>query len=859
MGGVEMRWRNALLLGVGMALMSGSAAQAAQNELSTTNRLQDRREIASGTRAYATGFEDGRFYANGWHITGEMGGVWTPPLKMLDGIWFGVDGQWAGQATKFTSGRGYAKFDLPDISGLKLSRTDFVPDGRRAALFGLTLTNPGSAAKTVTVKVNAHSELMGAWPWGTDPNRGTPDASNNIPDRGAYQDGALVFTDDGSLGDGAPVHHYAALVGSDRRPASGQAAEQGGSFRGPQPGHACAANDGTSMPSQCDDGPYGRGTGGELNYNVTVPAAGRTTVWVAAAGSDEGLGEARKELAGALKDPARQLGAKVASRDDLANRSKVTLPGDSRLADAVDWGKQNLADLTQTAENLQIRWTNQGKQQFPPPLGSVKQATWFGAGVPDYPWLFATDGEYTAFAGLAVGQFETVEAHLRALRDVSDVLNNRSGVVVHEAVQDGSVYFGHDSVTTKPDGTKVNDFNTDETVKFPSIVALTWRWTGDDRFRDEMYDFAKRNLLYVRDHLDADGDGWPEGSGNVERTGMGPEKLDNAVYYIRGLLDLADMAKSKRDWGTVAWTLRTARDLRQRFESTWWSAANSQYADSLVDGNAQQFVGHWIGVNPMEAELISGPGLASADHGRTALAVRETPDFSGERPYNRGLFHTGGANGGGERTIFSLGNAVMAVGEGNYGRMGADQQKRYTDANAETMFSEPATEGTPDEQPGALPEIVPSPGFGDRADNDWNINRCWTCRAMFMQAWGVYGLAWPVIRQQLGVGPSLNENQLTVAPQVPDGQPSVKGENIRLGNGSASVFAARAGKQYTTRVWLDRLHGIKLTLGTTLPANARVAAVYVDGRRARHYDVKQTNRGTEVTVRGGNSLTVIAR
>ena len=36
------------------------------------------------------------------------------------------------------------------------------------------------------------------------------------------------------------------------------------------------------------------------------------------------------------------------------------------------------------------------------------------------------------------------------------------------------------------------------------------------------------------------------------------------------------------------------------------------------------------------------------------------------------------------------------------------QQRRYTDANAETQFSEPATGGTPDEQPGAMPEIFPS-------------------------------------------------------------------------------------------------------------------------------------------------------
>ncbi|HEV7148718.1 MAG TPA: hypothetical protein VGN48_17140, partial [Pedococcus sp.] len=120
-------------------------SSATPSELSTTTRLADRREVAAGTRAYSIGFEDGGFYANGWHITGEMGGVWAPPMKMLDGMWFGLDGQWVGAATKFTSGWGYTRYDLPDTAGLKVQRTDFVPDGTRAALFGITVTNPGAA------------------------------------------------------------------------------------------------------------------------------------------------------------------------------------------------------------------------------------------------------------------------------------------------------------------------------------------------------------------------------------------------------------------------------------------------------------------------------------------------------------------------------------------------------------------------------------------------------------------------------------------------------------------------------------------------------------------------------------------
>src|SRR6476619_1560689 len=189
-GGAAMRWRAAVTAGIATAALTGGVASAAT--LSVTSRLQDRREVASGTRAYAIGFEGGRVYANGWHITGEMGGVWTPPLKLVDGVWFGVNGNWIGPATKFTSGWGYTKYDLPTTAGLSVARTDFVPDGVRGALFGLTITNPG-AARTATLSVDAHSELMGQYPWGF--GGVVPNASENLPDKGSYNGHDLVFTD----------------------------------------------------------------------------------------------------------------------------------------------------------------------------------------------------------------------------------------------------------------------------------------------------------------------------------------------------------------------------------------------------------------------------------------------------------------------------------------------------------------------------------------------------------------------------------------------------------------------------------------------------------------------------------------
>jgi hypothetical protein len=50
---------------------------------------------------------------------------------------------------------------------------------------------------------------------------------------------------------------------------------------------------------------------------------------------------------------------------------------------------------------------------------------------------------------------------------------------------------------------------------------------------------------------------------------MGEEKLDSTAYYIRGLLDLADMATAKGDTATATWAAGKASTLQAQFETTW--------------------------------------------------------------------------------------------------------------------------------------------------------------------------------------------------------------------------------------------------------------------------------------------------
>ena len=159
------------------------------------------------------------------------------------------------------------------------------------------------------------------------------------------------------------------------------------------------------------------------------------------------------------------------------------------------------------------------------------------------------------------------------------------------------------------------------------------------------------------------------------------------------------------------------------------------------------------------------------------------------------------------------------------------------------MFGEPATGGTPDEQPGAMPEIFPSP------NQDANIDRCWTCRSMFMQAWGNYGTAWAVVHQWLGVRPDIGLGYLEVVPQVPQGQTTVQGDNIKLGGGAIDVHATHTGNAYQTDLTVGAGVGADtVRIGQTLPAGATVAGVTLDGKSLSQYRKQPTNRGLEVTV-----------
>ena len=826
-------------------------AIARSAELSETTRLSDRRFLVTGDQAWALGAADGSYPAAGFHTRGEMGGYWLPNLKLLDGMWFNINGDWIGKATKTTSGWGYVRADLPTTNGVSASRTDFVPRGVSGALVGLSLR--AESNRTITLRADAHSELLSSYPWGeTTPSQLTENLDDTASVRGKH----LLFRDQGKPPHpNSEFHDWAAAFGTNLSPSE---TETGEDFRGPQdPAVICPASgpDAPPQPERCDDTEYGKGAGGQLAYRLRLRAGEVRTVWFGVGGSASGPARARAELAKVLANPDASIRALVRSRERLNALSNVSLPDNPLLAQSVAWSKQMLAASEQRVENLRLRWVEAGKR-YPPPVGTLKSMRWLGAGWPDYPWLFGTDGEYTAFASVAAGQFGPIKDHLRALRDVSEIVNEGSGKIVHEVTPDGAVYFGANA----------DPGNTDESAKYPSAVALVWRWTGDKRFLKDLYPASVKAMKFVAT-LDEDGDGWPEGLGNVERPGMGEEKLDNAAYTIRGYADLADMATAVGDGETRRWALGKTTALLDKFEDDWWYGGDTRsYADSLTDpGNEKVFQRHWIGLTPTDAVLPELPGrpstpLASDAHANATLDEHEQSCYTGEF----GLFHTGtgptsaaAGNPGpscdsvvsavpSERVTFTLNSAIAAVSEGNFGRLGDDEQGQYIRGNARSQLD-------PDvwEMPGAMPEIAPSPDFGA------NIDRLFTERSMVMQAWGAYGVLWPVIHQWLGVSPDLGRGRVAVVPQLPAGEPRASVNTVKLGKSAIDVAAEQQGSTYTTTV---TRHGrMDLRIGAVLPDGATVASATLNGSPVKP-KLEQTTRGLEASVsaqRGQRTATLV--
>ena len=95
-----------------------------------TNYLHSK-QMSPGNHAYCVGFQDGTFPDIGWHIKGEMGGLWAHPIKLLDGFSAAMvhngDTMYLDSAITYSTTALGSIFTY-NIQGKTITRTQFIPD-----------------------------------------------------------------------------------------------------------------------------------------------------------------------------------------------------------------------------------------------------------------------------------------------------------------------------------------------------------------------------------------------------------------------------------------------------------------------------------------------------------------------------------------------------------------------------------------------------------------------------------------------------------------------------------------------------------------------------------------------------------
>src|ERR1700732_5144052 len=94
-------------------------------ERQTDENLNMKRYVAAGDRAYIVGVQNGSLVPDvslnpngiGWHITGQMGGVWAHPIKLLHQFQFFLNEKLVPAAAEVVRGTSYVRLELPPTDG----------------------------------------------------------------------------------------------------------------------------------------------------------------------------------------------------------------------------------------------------------------------------------------------------------------------------------------------------------------------------------------------------------------------------------------------------------------------------------------------------------------------------------------------------------------------------------------------------------------------------------------------------------------------------------------------------------------------------------------------------------------------
>jgi glycogen debranching enzyme len=696
--------------------------------------------VTAGDRLYMVGQQDGTFPDMGWHVKGEMGGIWDHPIKLMDGFTSAVLIE--GQAYCLSKADSFINYPFANklvytsaVPGLRVERFQFVPDGKEAVVVEYRFTNKALRAINLTFEFIATTDLRPVW---LGERTGLKDGKDAVQ----WMSGSQCMVVKDSLND------WFAVWGTQLKSTEYRFGENN-----------CAVKH------------QGLGVNAATTYSLKIDGGQSMSLPFFITGSYVSLDSALKTLEDARNQAPSWLKKKRDRYDNMTKVARLHIP-DKTLEQAYQWARYNVDWLIRDV----------------PEIGRG-----LSAGMPDYPWWFGCDNTYALQGMLATGHVEIVYSTMRLLKMLSEKVNG-NGRIVHEASTNGAVFNpGNVNETAQFISLvwSVYKWTGDRNflTEFYPTVKKGLSWLLDENDRDH-------NLL-------PDGFGMMEIHGlngeMIDVAAYTQRAFSDAVNIAKVFKDDALATKYKRIAGKLSekinsdfWVpgsgsyadfISTPSQAKQLIDGAViradtlkkpWAVKELEEARVNIGNNpSAQKMGfvvyhNWVVNTPMETGV--------ADTAKALQALRTGARFT--NPF--GVFVTGidrdetaGTNedsfAKGKKSfsyvgaVMTLPTGVQAIAENNYGHpdLALDYLKRLTNSFSYAL-------------PGSMYEV--SPDFG-----------------MMTQAWTLYGLAVPIIEQFFGFDPNAYEETVYLHPQMPTQWQEATLENVIVANNKLSLAYKRKG------------------------------------------------------------------
>ncbi|SDJ83742.1 alpha-L-rhamnosidase [Catalinimonas alkaloidigena] len=696
--------------------------------------------LTAGDRVYLVGHQDGQFPDLGWHVTGEMGGLWDHPIKLLDGFVAELTAE--GRTVCLTEADTFRNYPfanahlyrIPEM-GLRVERMQFVPDGKEALVVDYTFTNERDTAQAYTFRWTGVSDLRPVW---LGERTGMVDST----DRATWDEAGQrwVVQDAGNP--------WYVVFGSETDPSA----------------HA-------SGEASCAYQPAGRGVSASLRYNLHLPPRATVHVMFTVAGSYRSRQAALATYEDVQTNAAALLEAKRTRYARLAQQSELSIP-DKEIQQAFAWLKYSTDWLV---------------REVP------EQGRGLSAGLPDYPWWFGVDNAYALKGVLAIGQTDLVYRTIALIHQLSDSANG-NGRIVHEVSTNGAV-FNPGNVNETPQFASliwtVYEWTGDRAFLeryYPTVKeGLDWLMTENDRDGNLLPDgFGMMEIHGLNSEM-VDVAAYTQRA-FADAAAMAQELGEDSL--ARRYADLAAQLRRKinddfwvpafRSYADFIGTTEQARHLiddalirADTLHKPWAVDELQATRRALASYPAQQkqgFVLHhnWVVNTPMEMGIAdTAKALAALETGHrfvnpygvfvTGIDRDETAgeDESSFAQHQKVFTYTG--------AVMTLPTGVQAIAENNYGRpdQALDYLRRMTRSFSFAL-------------PGSLYEV--SPDFG-----------------MMAQAWTIYSFAVPLVQQFFGIRPRAYAQTIRLQPQMPSAWNEARLANVKVGDNALDMQYYRTG------------------------------------------------------------------